>query len=63
MGQDVDQDIEQDKAIQQEVISACLGAVGEVISQNNELLFVGRLEEYDPEYDDREMWVCNGVTV
>lgn len=55
--------MEQDKAVQQEVISSCLGAVGEVVSQDNELLFVGRLEEYDSEYNDIEMWVYKGDQV
>ena len=57
------QDAEQDKVIQQEVISSCVGAVGEVISQENELLFVGRLEDYDPQYNDIQMWVYKGDQV
>ena len=39
----------------QELCEACTGAVGEVLTEDNRILFVGRVELYDPQRN--EMWI------
>lgn len=39
----------------EEMLSACVDAVCEVLTEDNRVLFVGRMEEYDPE--ENEVWI------